>query len=136
MKTDFKPVMGHRFNLRRADWGAVDCLVMAVEPNKTLHRRWGAYGAGECRHLDSCTPTSRAGRLRMEQAGFRRDQQQADQGAMAGVAAVPCRPGAAVGADRLRPTGVDHSPPRHGRGLSGPSTSLFGVRFKTWMPAT
>ena len=35
MKTDFKPVVDHRFNLR-ADWGAVDCQVLAVEQNKTL----------------------------------------------------------------------------------------------------
>jgi hypothetical protein len=31
MKNDFKPVVDHRFNLR-ADWGAVDCQVLAVEP--------------------------------------------------------------------------------------------------------
>jgi hypothetical protein len=30
MKNDFKPVVGHRFDLR-ADWGAVDCQVLAVE---------------------------------------------------------------------------------------------------------
>ena len=35
MKNDFKPVVGHSFNLR-ADWGVVDCQVLAVEPNKTL----------------------------------------------------------------------------------------------------
>ena len=34
MKNDFKPVPGHRFNLR-ADWGAVDCQVLAVDANKT-----------------------------------------------------------------------------------------------------
>ena len=33
MKNDFKPVVDHRFNLR-ADWGVVDCQVLAVEPNK------------------------------------------------------------------------------------------------------
>jgi Activator of Hsp90 ATPase homolog 1-like protein len=43
MKNDFKPVVDHRFNLR-ADWGAVDCQVMAVEPNKTLSYTWAAYG--------------------------------------------------------------------------------------------
>ena len=32
---DFKPVADHRFQLR-ADWGAVDCQVVSVEPNKTL----------------------------------------------------------------------------------------------------
>ena len=52
MKNDFKPVVGHRFNLR-ADWGAVDCQVLAVEPNKTLSYTWAAYGSRECRHLDS-----------------------------------------------------------------------------------
>jgi uncharacterized protein YndB with AHSA1/START domain len=45
MENDFKPVVGHRFNLR-ADWGAVDCQVMAVEPNKTLSYTWGAYSLG------------------------------------------------------------------------------------------
>ena len=39
MKTDFKPVVDHRFNLR-ADWGAVDCQVLAVEPNKALSYTW------------------------------------------------------------------------------------------------
>ena len=35
MKNDFKPVLGHRFDLR-ADWGAVDRQLLEVEPNKTL----------------------------------------------------------------------------------------------------
>jgi uncharacterized protein YndB with AHSA1/START domain len=43
MKNDFKPVVDHRFSLR-ADWGAVDCQVMTVEPNKTLSYTWAAYG--------------------------------------------------------------------------------------------
>src|SRR3990167_10803508 len=43
MKNDFKPVVGHGFNLRAA-WGAVDCQVLAVEPNKTLSYTWGAHG--------------------------------------------------------------------------------------------
>ena len=41
MKNDFKPVVDHRFNLR-GDWGAVDCQVQAVEPNKTLSYTWEA----------------------------------------------------------------------------------------------
>src|SRR2546430_10133257 len=40
MKNDFKPVVGHRFDLR-ADWGVVDCQVLAVEPNKTLSYTFG-----------------------------------------------------------------------------------------------
>ena len=43
MKNDFKPVVDHHFNLR-AEWGAVDCQVLAVEPNKTLSYTWAAYG--------------------------------------------------------------------------------------------
>lgn len=35
MKNDFKSVVDHRCN-PRADWSAVDCQVIAVEPNKTL----------------------------------------------------------------------------------------------------
>ena len=43
MKNDFKPAVGHRFNLR-GDWGAVDCQVQTVEPNRTLSYSWGAMG--------------------------------------------------------------------------------------------
>ena len=40
MKNDFKPVVGHSFNLR-GDWGGVlDCEVLAVEPNKVLSYTW------------------------------------------------------------------------------------------------
>jgi len=82
MQNDFQPVAGHRFNLR-ADWGAVDCEVRTVEPNKRLSYSWAAYG------LDSIvtwtlTPTKTGTHLRMEQTGFRPDQQQAYQGAQGG----------------------------------------------------
>ena len=43
MKNDFKPVVDHRFNFR-ADWGAVECQVLTVEPDKTLSYTWAAYG--------------------------------------------------------------------------------------------
>jgi len=82
MKNDFKPVVGHDFNLR-ADWGAVECRVMAVEPNKTLSYTWGAYGL-ESVVTWTLTPTSTGTHLRMEQSGFRPDQQQAYGGAKAG----------------------------------------------------
>jgi len=59
MKNDFKPVVGHGFNLR-ADWGAVDCKVWTL------------------------TPTSAGTHLRMEHSGFQPDQQQAYQGAKFG----------------------------------------------------
>ncbi len=82
MKNDFMPVVGHRFNLR-ADWGAVDCQVLAVEPNKTLSYTWAAYGL-ESVVTWTLTPTSTGTHLRMEQSGFRPDQQQAYQGAKGG----------------------------------------------------
>jgi uncharacterized protein YndB with AHSA1/START domain len=43
MENDFAPVVDHRFNLR-ADWGVVDCQVLAVEPNKTLSYTWETKG--------------------------------------------------------------------------------------------
>ena len=82
MKNDFKPVVDHRFNLR-ADWGAVDCQVLAVEPNKALSYTWAAYGL-ESVVTWTLTPTSKGTSLRMEQAGFRADQEQFYQGAKMG----------------------------------------------------
>ncbi|HVJ40745.1 MAG TPA: SRPBCC domain-containing protein [Dongiaceae bacterium] len=82
MKNDFKPVLDHRFNLR-ADWGSVDCRVLVVEPDKKLSYTWAAYGL-ESVVTWTLTPTSAGTRLRMEQTGFRPDQQQAYQGARDG----------------------------------------------------
>jgi len=82
MKSDFKPVIGHRFDLR-ADWGAVACEVKTVEPHKTLSYSWGAHGL-ESIVTWTLTPTRTGTRLRMEQSGFRPDQQQAYQGAQHG----------------------------------------------------
>jgi uncharacterized protein YndB with AHSA1/START domain len=87
MKNDFKPVAGHRFNLRRDPQPnvsvVVDCQVLAVEPNKTLSYTWAAYGL-ESVVTWTLTPTSAGTHLRMEQSGFRPDQRQAYQGAKAG----------------------------------------------------
>jgi uncharacterized protein YndB with AHSA1/START domain len=82
MKTDFKPVVDHRFTLR-AEWGTVECQVMAIEPNKSLSYRWDALGL-ETVVTWTLTPTSSGTHLRMEQIGFRPDQQQAYQGAKFG----------------------------------------------------
>jgi uncharacterized protein YndB with AHSA1/START domain len=82
MKSDFKPVVDHRFNLR-ADWGAVDCQVLAVEPNKTLSYTWAAYGL-ESVVTWTLTPTRAGTLLRMEQSGFGPGQGQAYQGAKVG----------------------------------------------------
>jgi uncharacterized protein YndB with AHSA1/START domain len=82
MKNDFKPEEGHRFNLS-ADWGAVDGQVQTVEPNKKLSYTW------DTKDLRSVitwtlTPTSTGTLLRMEQLGFRPDQQQYYRGATVG----------------------------------------------------
>jgi uncharacterized protein YndB with AHSA1/START domain len=82
MKTDFKPAVDHRFTLR-AEWGTVDCQVTAIEPNKSLSYRWDALGI-ETVVTWTLTPTSSGTHLRMEQIGFRPDQQQAYQGAKYG----------------------------------------------------
>ena len=107
MKNDFKAVVDHRFNLR-ADWGAVDCQVMAVEPNKTLSYTWAAYGL-ESVVTWTLNPSSTGTHLLMEQSGFRPDQQQAHQGRQLRVAGVLCGLGAGLGADRLKSAGTIQS---------------------------
>jgi uncharacterized protein YndB with AHSA1/START domain len=82
MENDFAPVVNHHFNLR-ADWGVVDCRVLAVEPNKTLVYTWETKGL-ESVVTWTLTPTSTGTLLRMEQSGFRPDQQPYYQGAKAG----------------------------------------------------
>lgn len=82
MKNTFRPEVGHRFNLS-ADWGVVDCKIQAVEPNKTLTYTWNT------KDLESVVtwtiiPTSTGTFLRMEQTGFRPDQQPYYRGAQAG----------------------------------------------------
>ena len=89
MKNDFKPVVGHSFNLR-GDWGGVlDCEVLAVDPTRTLSYTWNFthdYAAFNLKSVVTftLTPTSAGTRLRMEQSGFRPDQKQAYGGANAG----------------------------------------------------
>jgi uncharacterized protein YndB with AHSA1/START domain len=91
MKNDFKPVVGHRFNLRadpQPNWnGVVDCQVLVVEPNKTLSYTWGSGEADlaiKSVVTLSLTPTGTGTLLRMEQTGFRPDQPQNYQGAKYG----------------------------------------------------
>lgn len=89
MKTDFKPEVGHSFNLS-GDWGGVlDCEVLIVEPNQTLSYTWNFAHDDAAFNLQSVvtfvlTPTSTGTLLRMEQVGFRPDQKQAYGGAKAG----------------------------------------------------
>ena len=82
MRNDFKPLVDRRFKFT-ADWGAVDCQVTAVERNKTLAYTWAAFGL-ESVVTWTLTPTSTGTHLRVEQSGFRPDQQQAYVGAQGG----------------------------------------------------
>jgi uncharacterized protein YndB with AHSA1/START domain len=82
MKNDFTPDVGRRFRFS-ADWGGVDCQVLEVEPNRTLSYTWEAMGL-ESVVTWTLTPTGAGTRLRMEQLGFRPDQEQAYQGAKYG----------------------------------------------------
>jgi uncharacterized protein YndB with AHSA1/START domain len=87
MKNDFRPVVDHRFNLRKNPKPdvsiVVDCQVLAVEPHKTLSYTWAAYGL-ESIVTWTLTPTRTGTLLRMEQSGFRPDQTQAYHGARYG----------------------------------------------------
>ncbi|EIM26263.1 SRPBCC family protein [Microvirga lotononidis] len=89
MKNDFAPAVGHRFNLR-GDWGgALDCEVLAIEPNSLLSYTWNFTHDDPAFDLRSVvtftlTPTSTGTLLRMEQVGFRPEQKQAYGGARAG----------------------------------------------------
>jgi uncharacterized protein YndB with AHSA1/START domain len=82
MKNDFEPQVGRSFTLT-GDWGSVDCQVRAVEPNRTLSYSWDAMGL-ESVVTWTLTPTAAGTHLRMEQSGFRPDQEQAYQGAQYG----------------------------------------------------
>ena len=82
MQSDFAPVVGHDFKFSE-DWGAIDCKVTTVEPNRTLSYSWAAFGL-ESTVTWTLTATGSGTLLRMEQAGFRPDQKQAFGGAHAG----------------------------------------------------
>lgn len=82
MKNDFKPDAGHRFSFS-ADWGAVDCQVLTVEPSKTLSYTWGDSSFKSVVTW-TLTATGAGTHLRMEQTGFRPDQPRYYQGARAG----------------------------------------------------
>ncbi|MCC8973954.1 SRPBCC family protein [Bradyrhizobium brasilense] len=89
MKNNFKPEVGHSFNLR-GEWGGVlDCKVLTVEPHRTLSYTWNFAHTDAAFNLESVvvftlTPTATGTHLRVEQSGFQPDQKQAYGGAHAG----------------------------------------------------
>jgi len=82
MKNDFVAEPEHVFSFR-GDWGSVDCRVIEVEPPHSLSYTWGSMGL-ESVVSWTLTRTPAGTHLRMEQTGFRKDQEQAYQGAKFG----------------------------------------------------
>ena len=90
MRNDFEPVAGRRFTFR-ADpsphWnGVTEGEVLAVEPNRRLSYSWNASGSEAANGLKTTvtwtlTPTSNGTLLRMEQSGFRPQDERNYQGA-------------------------------------------------------
>jgi uncharacterized protein YndB with AHSA1/START domain len=74
--------------------------VRGERENNLMSYTWAAYGL-ESVVTWTLTPSSTGTHLRMEQSGFRPDQQQAYRRQLP-VAGVLCGPGAGLGADRLK----------------------------------
>lgn len=89
MKNDFRPEVGHQFNLS-GDWGGVlDCEVLEIEPHRSLSYTWDFVNDDPAFNLRSVvtftlTPTDQGTHLRVEQTGFRPEQKQAYGGAKLG----------------------------------------------------
>ena len=88
MKNDFKPEVGHRFNMRRQPRPDLDvvvnCEVLEIEPQRTLAYTWKAFDIDGVVTW-TLTPTGSGTHLRMEQSGFRSDQKRALGGARVGI---------------------------------------------------
>ena len=107
MKNDFKPVVDHRFNLR-ADWGAVDCRVLAVESYKTLTYTWVAMGLESVVTWNSY-PYEHGDPLAYGAVGFPAGSAAVLRGRQGRMAAVLCKPRAGVGAERVTLFGTNQS---------------------------
>src|SRR5215469_14988520 len=78
MKNDFQARIGHLFEFR-GEWGSVSCKVLEIEPNRTLVYSWAANGLESI--VTWTLAASPAGTsVRMEQSGFRANQEQFYQG--------------------------------------------------------
>lgn len=86
MQTDFQLVKGQKFTLRRQPTPevkvVVDCEVLDIDPNRSLSYSWDAFGL-ESVVTFTLEPTASGTVLRMEQTGFRPDQDAAYKGANA-----------------------------------------------------
>ena len=87
MNNDFEPVVERKFQFRAEPmphWdGVIDCEVLIIDPLKRLSYTWRSMGLDSV-VLFTLTPADGGTHLRMEQSGFRPDQQAAYQGATYG----------------------------------------------------
>ena len=87
MKNDFQPVVGHQFSFRSTPvpgWdGVIESEVMVIEPNSKLSYSWGTMGTMSVVTW-TLTPTKAGTHVRMEQTGFRSEQEAAYKGATYG----------------------------------------------------
>ena len=88
MKNDFAPRVGHRFNLR-TDWGGVlDCEVIEADPPHRLVYSWGDGTESDSGLKTIVTwtlaPTAAGTLVRMEQSGFRPEDEAGYRGMSGG----------------------------------------------------
>ena len=87
MKNDFQPVVGHAFNFRSTPvpgWnGIIASEVLLIEPNSRLSYSWSTMGMNSVVTW-TLTPTKAGTHVRMEQTGFRSEQDAAYKGATYG----------------------------------------------------
>jgi uncharacterized protein YndB with AHSA1/START domain len=84
MENDFQPIVGHKFSFRSTpmpNWnGVIDSQVLVIEPNKKLSYSWDSLGL-ESVVVWTLIATKGGTLVRMEQSGFRADQEANYQGA-------------------------------------------------------
>ena len=87
MKNDFQPVVGHHFSFRATpvpNWsGVIDSEVLEIEPHSRLSYSWSTMGMMSVVTW-TLTPTKAGTHIRMEQTGFRSEQDAAYKGATYG----------------------------------------------------
>ena len=93
MANDFEPRVGHRFTFHMAPmqgWnGVTDCEVLSVEPQRELSYTWNASGAEAATGIKTIVkwtlePVDGGVLVRMEQSGFREQDQRNFMGAKYG----------------------------------------------------
>jgi uncharacterized protein YndB with AHSA1/START domain len=87
MKNDFQPTVGHRFSFRSTPvpgWnGVIESEVLLIEPNSRLSYTWGTMGTTSVVTW-TLTPTKAGTHVRMEQSGFRSEEDANYKGAKYG----------------------------------------------------